>query len=86
MQSLSLSVSLLAQSFCRLITHTAEQDPNQNTVWFELLRYGLPLPDMGLSTLLTFASLLTRSLRLLHSLEVQLTDRILIFFSGGIRR
>ena len=30
------SVSLLAQSFCRLITHTAEQDPNQNTVWFEL--------------------------------------------------
>ena len=31
------SVSLLAQSFCRSITHTAEQDPNQNTVWFELL-------------------------------------------------
>ena len=31
------SVSLLAQSFCRTITHTAEQDSNQNTVWFELL-------------------------------------------------
>ena len=31
------SVSLLARSFCRSITHTAEQDPNQNTVWFELL-------------------------------------------------
>ena len=31
------SVSLLAQSFCRSITHTAEQDPHQNTVWFEVL-------------------------------------------------
>ena len=31
------SVSPLAQSFCRSITHTAEQDPNQNTAWFELL-------------------------------------------------
>ena len=31
------SVSLLAQSFCRSITHAAEQDPNQNTIWFELL-------------------------------------------------
>ena len=27
-----------------------------------------------------------RSLRLLHSLEMQLTNRILIFFSGGIWR
>ena len=49
------SVCLLAQSLCRSITHTAEQDPNQNTVWFELLSEGLPLPNMGLSTLLTFA-------------------------------
>ena len=32
------AVSLLAQSFYRSITHTAEQDPNQNTTWFELLR------------------------------------------------
>ena len=33
------SVSLLAQSFCRSITRTAEQDPSQNTVglWFEML-------------------------------------------------
>ena len=31
------SVSLLAQSFCRSITHTAEQDHDQNAVWFELL-------------------------------------------------
>ena len=75
------SVSLLAQSFCRSITHTAEQDPNQNTVWFELLSYGLRLPDMGMSTQLNslLLSLLSRSLRLLHSLEVQLTDRILFF-------
>ena len=49
------SVCLLAQSLFRSITHTAEQDPNQNTVWFELLSEGLPLPDMGLSTQLTFA-------------------------------
>ena len=49
------SVSLLAQSFSRSITHTAEQDPNQNTVWFELLSLGLPLPHMGLSTQVTFA-------------------------------
>ena len=38
------SVSLSAQSLCRSITHTAEQDPNQNTVWFELLSERLPLP------------------------------------------
>ena len=48
------SVSLLAKSFWRSITHIAEQDPNQNTIWFELLSEGLPLPDMGLSTQLTF--------------------------------
>ena len=48
-------VSLFAQSFCRSTTHAAEQDPTQNTVWFELLSYGFPLPDMGLSTQLTFA-------------------------------
>ena len=30
MQSVSLSVSLLAQSFCRSITHTAEQDPTRS--------------------------------------------------------
>ena len=28
------SVSLLAQSFCNSITHSAEQDPNQNTILF----------------------------------------------------
>ena len=55
MQSVSLPVSLLAQSFCRSITHTAEQGPNQNTVWFELPSYGLPLPDMGWSTQLSLA-------------------------------
>ena len=31
------SVSLFAQSFCSSIPHAAEQDPNQNTIWFELL-------------------------------------------------
>ena len=49
------SVSLFARSFCRSVTHTAEQDLNQNTVWFELLSYSLPLPDKGFSNQLTFS-------------------------------
>ena len=73
------SVSLLAQSFCRLITHTAEQHSNQNTIWFELLSQAFLFQTCACQLNSLWLSLLTCSLRLLRSFEVQLTDRIFFF-------